>query len=71
MWWSNHPTARSSGMLRAISAGPVYLSDRIGESDLSKHGYSCKQVKHGVFCVDMLNNLCYRIDGIKILSYNI
>lgn len=34
MWWSNHSTARSSGMLRAISGGPMYLSDKIGESEL-------------------------------------
>lgn len=35
MWWSNHKTAVQSGMLRAISGGPIYVSDKIGDSMLS------------------------------------
>jgi len=34
MWWSKHISAKQSSILRAISGGPVYLSDKVGESDL-------------------------------------
>lgn len=30
MWWSSHVSAIQSGVLRAISGGPVYVSDAIG-----------------------------------------
>lgn len=33
MWWSKHPTAKQSWVLRAISGGPMYLSDKRGGSD--------------------------------------
>ena len=33
MFWSTHPTARESMALRAISGGPIYVSDRVGETD--------------------------------------
>ena len=33
MWWSNHPQARQNAILRAVSGGPFYISDRLGESD--------------------------------------
>ncbi len=32
MWWTNHNSAVESAMLRAISGGPVYISDKIGET---------------------------------------
>jgi hypothetical protein len=32
MFWTNHPDARKHALVRAISGGPVYVSDRIGES---------------------------------------
>lgn len=32
MWWSTHPTAIASGVLRAVSGGPVYVSDRVYET---------------------------------------
>lgn len=32
MWWSNHIHSVQSGMLRAISGGPIYISDKIGDS---------------------------------------
>lgn len=34
MWWSNHVSAVPSGMLRAVSGGPVYLSDKLNESEI-------------------------------------
>lgn len=33
MWWSKHPSAIQSGVLRAISGSPIYVSDKIGESN--------------------------------------
>lgn len=33
MFWTKHPDAEKHGLLRAISGGPVYFSDRIGETD--------------------------------------
>jgi hypothetical protein len=32
MYWTNHPDARKHALVRAISGGPIYVSDRIGES---------------------------------------
>lgn len=33
MWWSSHISAVQNGVLRAISGSPVYVSDKIGQSD--------------------------------------
>lgn len=33
MWWSSHESAAQSGVLRAISGSPIYVSDKIGCSD--------------------------------------
>jgi hypothetical protein len=34
MWWSEHPeSAIQSGVLRAISGSPIYVSDKIGRSN--------------------------------------
>lgn len=33
MWWTNHPQARYHQALRAISGGPVYVSDPLGKTD--------------------------------------
>ncbi len=33
MWWTKHPTAVQSAVLRAISGGPVYVSDKIGDTE--------------------------------------
>ena len=33
MFWSKHEYARKHSLLRAVSGGPVYVSDRIGETD--------------------------------------
>lgn len=30
MWWSQHESALQSGVLRAVSGGPVYVSDAVG-----------------------------------------
>lgn len=35
MWWSGKSAPVESGVLRAISGGPVYVSDKVGESELS------------------------------------
>ncbi len=36
MWWTKHITATQSGVLRAISGGPVYVSDKVGQTDISQ-----------------------------------
>ncbi len=36
MWWTRHITATQSGVLRAISGGPVYVSDKVGQTDISQ-----------------------------------
>lgn len=33
MWWSSHNDAVLNAVLRAVSGGPVYVSDRVGETD--------------------------------------
>lgn len=33
MWWSKHFSAKQSSILRAVSGGPIYVSDKIGESE--------------------------------------
>lgn len=35
MWWSGKANPVQSGVLRAISGGPVYVSDKVGESDFA------------------------------------
>ena len=32
MFWTNHPDGQKHALLRAISGGPVYCSDRVGET---------------------------------------
>jgi raffinose synthase len=32
MYWTKHPDARKHALVRAISGGPVYVSDRLGET---------------------------------------
>jgi len=32
MWWTNDEQAEKNSLLRAISGGPIYISDRIGDS---------------------------------------
>lgn len=46
MWWTQHTSAKQSSVLRAISGGPIYISDKVGETDprylqmlLDKDGY--------------------------------
>jgi raffinose synthase len=33
MWWTQHPYAATHAVLRAVSGGPIYISDRVGETD--------------------------------------
>lgn len=33
MFWSNHPAAEKHAVIRALSGGPVYVSDKIGETN--------------------------------------
>jgi hypothetical protein len=33
MWWTRHPNAATHAVLRAVSGGPIYVSDRVGETD--------------------------------------
>ena len=32
MWWTNHISAKQNSVLRAISGGPIYISDKVGET---------------------------------------
>lgn len=34
MWWTKHVSAKQSSVLRAISGGPVYISDKVGETEV-------------------------------------
>ncbi len=36
MWWTNHEDSVNNAYLRALSGGPLYISDRLGETDDSK-----------------------------------
>lgn len=33
MWWTEHPESTQNAVLRAVSGGPVYISDPIGRTD--------------------------------------
>ena len=33
MWWTKHTSAKQSSVLRAISGGPVYVSDEVGNTN--------------------------------------
>ena len=33
MFWTSHPDGRKHSLLRAVSGGPVYFSDRVGETN--------------------------------------
>ncbi len=33
MFWSSHAESRQNAILRAVSGGPVYISDKVGETD--------------------------------------
>ncbi len=35
MFWTSHPDGKKHSLLRAVSGGPVYFSDRVGETDPS------------------------------------
>lgn len=61
MWWTDHESARENAILRAISGGPVYVSDKLGQTRgeeltpfCSRHGrlYRCED--NGVVCRDNL-----------------
>ena len=32
MWWTKHETATQSAVMRAISGGPIYVSDKVGDT---------------------------------------
>ncbi|WP_225446511.1 Sip1-related alpha-galactosidase [Paenibacillus rhizovicinus] len=36
MWWTSHDDSVSHAVLRAVSGGPVYISDPVGTTDASK-----------------------------------
>ncbi|MDF2613757.1 MAG: raffinose synthase [Clostridia bacterium] len=37
MWWSNHPNSTQNALLRAISGGPIYTSDKLGETIVDEY----------------------------------
>ena len=61
MWWTKHESAHQSAILRAVSGGPVYVSDQIGNTlpdelmrlaDSKGVLYRCDQ--NGTICRDNL-----------------
>lgn len=48
MWWSGKSAPVQSGVLRAMSGGPVYVSDAVGDSDLGNILPVCG--KDGTIC---------------------
>ena len=44
MWWSVHPEARRSALLRALSGGPIYVSDRLYDAATGKGGSDAAQI---------------------------
>ncbi len=61
MWWTKHESAHQSALLRAVSGGPVYVSDKIGETipnellrlcDNEGRLYRCD--RNGTICRDNL-----------------
>lgn len=36
MWWTDHESAHQSAVLRAISGGPVYVSDEVGHTNADR-----------------------------------
>ena len=43
MWWTKDNQARKNAILHALSGGPVYISDRIGESDFTPLKGLCEE----------------------------
>lgn len=35
MWWTHNPVAVNNAVLRAVSGGPVYISDQVGKTDVN------------------------------------
>lgn len=33
MWWTNQPDSKRSSVLRAVSGGPIYISDKLGDTN--------------------------------------
>ena len=61
MWWTNHESAHENAVMRAVSGGPVYVSDPVGETrdeellrfcDKRGHLYRCDD--NAVVCRDNL-----------------
>ena len=65
MWWSGKSAPVQSGLLRAISGGPVYVSDKIGETSLDgvlpvvgKEGNICRLDHAAMPTADCLYENC-------------
>jgi len=61
MWWSGKSAPTESGVLRAISGGPVYVSDAVGDTDLQNllpvcgsDGNICRMEGHAMPTKDCL-----------------
>lgn len=76
MWWSQHESARQGSVLRAISGGPVYVSDEVGNTDatyirplIDKNGMIPKLDGHAVPTLD-----CFYLDtaanGVPLKLFN-
>lgn len=76
MWWSQHESARQGSVLRAISGGPVYVSDEVGKTDatyirplIDKNGMIPKLDGHAVPTLD-----CFYLDtaanGVPLKLFN-
>ncbi len=61
MWWTKHPDAQNNAYLRAVSGGPLYISDQLGETDAEKiwplilnDGYVLRCEKQGIITKDQV-----------------
>ncbi len=76
MWWSGKASPVQSGLLRAISGGPVYVSDKIGDTDMSNiypicgnNGDICRLDNAALPTLDCIYHNCEK-EGIILKTYN-
>ena len=77
MWWSGKSAPAESGVLRAMSGGPVYVSDAVGDTELSmilpicgKDGDICRMEGQAMPTKDCLFVNCERADAPLQKAFN-
>ncbi len=76
MWWSGKAEPHKSGVLRAISGGPVYISDAIGDTEMSniipvvgENGDICRLDHYAMPTYDCIYKNCAE-EGHLLKTYN-